>query len=235
MNAAVQEKPSPKMMVGSGGKLDYLVVARQGDVALGVKPNAVLPGKFFGQPGTVWFGARLRSAPSAHLFKDEQQGNVVKLEKKPENHWDCWPNIVWEKQDATRASTEIGVLLRGSLDGTKEEAQQLFKELKGGKLAKKMADYLYEIAGEQNMILSRKEITDWLTENVYAKIAKEIEDTIKRKELFKEEMGKNIGVFGMQAQILKKVYDTVKAKGEEADDEEEEFDEDIDADEDDQE
>lgn len=208
---AVQD--SPKMMRGSSGAFDYLVIARRGDIALGVKPNAIVKGETFGHPGTVWFGSRLRSAPATGMF-DEEPSKVVKLEKKPENLWDAWPNVVWEKKSSERASTVIGVLLKGSLDGTKEEAEAILNEMKDGKLAKRMADYLYELIGSEYMILSRDEISNYLTENVYGKIAASIEKMIKAKMIVEQEMGKNIGVFGMQAQILKKAYEQIQAEEE---------------------
>lgn len=218
MEAASVTKDGPKMMMGTEGKFDYLVIARRGDIALGVKPNFIKSGRIFGQDGTVWFGARLRSASAEGLFEDDPDPKVVKLEKKPESFGAAWPNVVWEKEDNKRASTTIGVLLRGRLDGTVEEANLILKQMKNGEIAKQMADYLYNLVGEQYMILTRDQIAQWLTDTVYSKVAMRFEKSIKKRMAFEEEMGKNIGTFGMQAQILKKAYEKVQAEYEEAED-----------------
>lgn len=200
--------------------MDYLVIARRGDIALGVKPNVIMPGGMFGHPGTVWFGARLRSSSAKPIFGGEgENSNVVSLDKvKVTDFAEAWPNVDWEKKDHERASTTIGSLVPGSLDGSIEEAQKVLDYMKDGKLAKQLADYLYNLVGEQYMILTRDQIAQWLTDTVYGKVAMRLEKSIKKRMAFEEEMGKNIGTFGMQAQILKKAYEKVQAEYEEAED-----------------
>lgn len=215
--AKVQE---PVMMVGTNGYKDYLVIAGKGNVALGIKPNNISPGAAFGHPGTVWFGARLRSARADGLdYKPDGDDNVVKFQKNPENLWDAWPGIVWEKQDEKRASTTIGVLLRGSLDGQIEDAKLLLDKMKSGKLSEQMAEYLAGLAGAENLIMQPDEIADWLTQNVYGKIAGKLEKAIEARQIVEQEMEKSIGTFGMQAQILKKAYAKLQEEVEDVADE----------------
>src|SRR5262245_13656749 len=95
-----------KMMKGSEGKADYMVFARRGGIALGIKMVAVARGESLGVEGTTWFAGRLRSAPSGNLFEEEDQ-KVVKLEKVPDNNWDAWPEVVWEKKAKDRSSTTV--------------------------------------------------------------------------------------------------------------------------------
>ena len=71
-----------KMMRGSGGAMDYAVVARKGNMAFGVKPLAAMPGAARGLPGTTYFVVRVRVAPVGDLFNDDEDGNVVKLGQK---------------------------------------------------------------------------------------------------------------------------------------------------------
>lgn len=210
----------PVMMVGTYGHKDYLVIAGKGNVALGIKPNNISPGAAFGHPGTVWFGARLRSARADGLdYKPDGDDNVVKFQKNPENLWDAWPGIVWEKQDEKRASTTIGVLLRGSLDGQIEDAKLLLDKMKSGKLSEQMAEYLAGLAGAENLIMQPDEIADWLTQNVYGKIAGKLEKAIEARQIVEQEMEKSIGTFGMQAQILKKAYAKLQEEVEDVADE----------------
>lgn len=214
--AKVQE---PVMMVGTNGYKDYLVIAGKGNVALGIKPNNISPGAAFGHPGTVWFGARLRSARTDGMdYKPDGEDNVVKFQKNPENLADAWPGVVWEKQDEKRASTTIGVLLRGTLEGQIEDAKALLDKMKSGKLAEQMAEYLANLAGADNLIMQPDEIAAWLTENVYGKIAGKLEKAIEARKIVEQEMEKNIGTFGMQASILKKAYAKLQEEVDDADD-----------------
>lgn len=210
-----KQAQQPLMMTGTNGYEDYLVIARNGNVALGIKPNDISPGARFGHPGTVWFGARLRSAPAGSLFDGEaDEENVVKFHKNPENLWDAWPEVVWEKKSDKRASTTIGVLLRGTLDGPIGDAQQLLDKMKSGKLSEQMAEYLAGLAGAENLVLTPDEIAAWLTGNVYGKIADKLEKTIEARGIVEQEMEKNIGTFGMQASILKKAYAKLQEEAE---------------------
>jgi hypothetical protein len=200
------EKAEPMMMLGTNGYHDYLVIAGKGDVALGIKPNSIKSGAAFGHPGTVWFGARLRSARiDGQPYTPSESSGA--FQQNPENLWDAWPGVVWEKQDDKRASTTIGVLLRGTLEGSIEEAQALLDKMKSGKLSEQMAEYLSDLAGAENLITQPDEIAAWLTANVYGKIAAGLEKQIEARKIMEVEMEKNIGTFGMQAQILKKAYD----------------------------
>lgn len=199
----------PKMMVGTNGYNDYLCIARVGGVALGIKPNDISPGAKFGHPGTVWFGARLRAAPAGDLFADEDkgEGNVVKMPvKDPASLGSVWPEVVWEKEDAQRASTTIGTLVRGSLDGSIEDAKVILDRMKSGKLSTQMAEYVASLAGLPNLVLTVDDIADWLTENIYGKIATKLEKAIEARGIVEKEMEHSIGTFGMQAQMLKKAY-----------------------------
>lgn len=208
----------PVMMVGTNGYKDYMVIAGKGNVALGIKPNDISPGARFGHPGTVWFGARLRSARADGLdYKPDGEDNVVKFQKNPENLWDAWPGIVWEKKDDKRASTTIGVLLRGSLEGSIADAQALLDKMKSGKLSEQMAEYLVGLAGAENLIMQPDEIAAWLTETVYGKVAAKLEKVIEARGIVETEMEKNIGTFGMQASILKKAYAKLQEEVEDVD------------------
>lgn len=213
------EAQGPKMMLGTNGFHDYFVIARKGNMALGIKPNNISPGTKFGHPGTVWFGARLRSAPAGDLFADENGvDNVVQFQKKFETPGEAWDGVVWEKEDQSRASTTVGALLRGTLEGSLSEAHLVLDEMKGGKLSKKLADYLTELAGPENMIMDADALAAMLTEHVYGKIAAKLEKMVEARQIVEEEMEKSIGTFGMQAQLLKKAYAKLQDEAEDIED-----------------
>lgn len=216
---AVAEK-KPLMMIGTNGFHDYYAIARKGNIAVGIKPNDISPGDRFGHPGTTWFGARLRAAPAGTLFADDKGvDNVVQFQKKFDLPADAFDNVEWEKSNPERASTTIGSLIRGTLMGSLDDAHLVLDEMKDGKLANKLATYLTELLGAENMLMPIPELADMLTEQVYGKIADKLEKMIAARKIVETEMAENIGTFGMQAQVLKKAYAALEdpeGKGEDA-------------------
>jgi hypothetical protein len=84
--------PERKMLVGTGGSLDYLLVKERDETALSIKP--ILGGH--GKTGALFLTrirvARLPSVPN----------------KGQEYDWKTiWPELVWAKIDNSRASVEI--------------------------------------------------------------------------------------------------------------------------------
>jgi hypothetical protein len=210
MSKALNEqstKPAMKLMEGSSTGPTYLPIARKGNVLLGVKPWGLADGGRYGCPQTTYFVAHLRSAPENGLFADEDHGQkVVKLQPNPPNLWDAWPGIDWQSKSKARASTNIGILLRGQFNGDDDDLQAtLLNQIKDGQLSKKMAAYLVKLAGPDNLILSERKITDWL-EAEYAPLIVKITGSIEKVKELKALMTASIGEFGMEGEILKKVY-----------------------------
>jgi hypothetical protein len=195
-----------KMMKGTSGADDYLVVARKGNVVLGVKVLKVVPASPLGAKDHVWFPARLRSAPADTMFDDEPNSNVVKLEKKYDNLAEPWPSITWEKVDEYRASTIVGLILPGRLVANPDEIKEVVNYLSNGEIANKLADYLYNVAGGQNMILTKEEIVNWLQSERYLPMAKSIEKGLKQATVYQEEVNKVVGTFAAHTEILKNAY-----------------------------
>ena len=212
------DAPAPiKLMDGSSSGPTYLPFARRGNVLLGVKPWGIADGGKYGVPDTTYFAARLRSAPENGLFAEEDKAKkVVKLAPNPANLWDAWPGVTWETKGSSRASTTIGVLLRGKFKGDDKGLQKLLlDEISEGKLAAKFAAYLVKIAGSENLIMREAEIAKWL-DSEYVPVIAGITKSLVAIAQVADEMSKNIGVFGMQAAILKKVYSDTKSSGHDA-------------------
>jgi hypothetical protein len=205
--------PAPyKLMDGSSTGPTYLPIARKGNVLLGAKPWGVADGAKYGVPNTTYFAARLRSAPENGLFAEEDAAKkVVKLSANPANLWDAWPGVIWETQGKKRASTTVGVLLRGKFDGNDLALQQLLvDEIAGGKLAGKFAAYLAQLAGADFLLMREAKIAKWLDAE-YAPVLEGIQKSVKAVDMLSSEMTQNIGVFGMQAAVLNKVYKATKS------------------------
>jgi hypothetical protein len=210
-----------KMMTGTSGYQDYLAFARKGNVVLGVKPLGFDNGGKHGVPGTTLFAANLRSAPAGSLFDDDEPQKVVKLVKDPDNFGDAWPEVTWSKKDHKRASTVISSFMPGTMNGTPDEQQKLFEEIDQGKIAGKMAAYLVGLAGKGNLILTEKQLSAWIDEQYKPLIAK-VKLAIEQAKKVQEAIKSNVGTFGMQAAILKKVFDEMHPGHDKAEDIEEE-------------
>ena len=220
------EKATAKMMPGTQSGAPYFAFAKKGNVVLGIKPYGAVNGEKFGVSGTTYFTARLRSAPAGSLFADDAPKTVIKLEKTPENLWDAWPGVTWEKKSPQRASTSVGVFLRGVFSRDHVELQKLLEQLKDGRMTTQMADYLIGVAGVDHLIVTKRELQQWL-ESQYKPLVDKVVDAIEKSKQVSEAMEEQVGVFGMQAAILKKVYgETAEAEeGDSAKDAEPEVDE----------
>ena len=207
------ETPSEvKLMQGSSTGATYFPFARKGNVLLGIKPEGAANGHKWGLSDCTYFAARLRSAPEAGLFADEDaQKKVVKLIHNPENLWDAWPSVVWEKKDASRASTTIGVFVKGQFNGDKRALDALIGEISHAKLSIKMAKYLFEIAGKENAICTVEELSTRL-EDQFHPFFDRIMEHVAAANAITSELRAHVGHFNMQAALLKKVYDATHPK-----------------------
>ena len=200
------EQNQVKLMPGTSGPSRYFPFARKGNVLLGIRPQHIADGEAMDIEGTTYFAARLRSAPEDGLFAAEDAAKtVVSFPNNPPNLWDAWPGVTWEKASPKRASTTVGVLLNGKFKGTDEERKTLIDQIGHGQLTGKMAEYLIELAGHENMIVGYRELKAWL-DTQYNPIIESILDSIEKHEKLKVAAKESIGVFGMQAALMQKVY-----------------------------
>jgi hypothetical protein len=209
-----EETSQRKMMPGSdGGK--YFPFARQGNVLLGVRLQMIESGSRYGADNITYFTLRLRSAPENGLFADEDKAKkVVKLAKNPENLWDAWPGVVWEKKDKSRASTTVGVFEHGSFRSKDPVAlKTLLGNISEGKLAEKLTSHLVDLAGEKNLVCRRSELKAFLDEGFGPVIAK-IVDNIKKYETMSEAIQENVGSVMMHAALVKKLFGEQPANSE---------------------
>jgi hypothetical protein len=211
-------KQEPKLMPGTTSAPSYFPFARKGNVLLGIKPMGVARGSAFGVKGATYFAARLRSAPENGLFAEADAAQkVVQFKANPANLWDAWPGVEWEKKDESRASTTVGVFLRGEFDGDEASKKELLGAIDDGKLTAKLTEYLVSLAGAENMICAERQLIGWLNEH-YDPIVKKILTKIEQARKVQEALEANIGVFDMQQAILKKVYAETADKAPDAED-----------------
>lgn len=202
------KKPTPIMVMGTRGNLDYLAFARKGDIALSVKPNQIKSGAAFGAAGTVWIGARLRAAEAPDQLPElpvTAPSNVVQFDKDQTLPGSPWTAVTWEKQHPLRCSTTIGGLFPGSMDST-ADCLKLVADLESGAVATKMAEYLVQMAEGGDLFLTVEQLAEQLQDAYFAKIAADSRKALEVQQKVNDSMKSSIGSFGMQAQLLKAAY-----------------------------
>ena len=147
---------------------------------------------------------------------EDAKQKVVKLQPNPPNLWDAWPGVTWEKKSSERASTTVGIFVKGRFKGDGEQGlTTLLGEIGEGKLACKLTEYLFSIAPEFTLC-RQKALKAWLDAQYEPIIASIMGSLAKQKEL-QSVMASTVGNFSMQAALLKKVYGKTQTEDEEAD------------------
>ena len=190
--------PKHDMVQGTGGKADYLLVAHKGSIGLGLKPNVIAPDA---SVGTTYIGARIRSVMVPdHILPQDSVVHFSHLSLALDT---AWPTVTWEKVNDIRASTQIGMHLMGTPDSNPE---LLWAAMKNRKMATDMADYLIGVVGAETLHVTREELIAWI-DTIYAPATKMIQRHVEVARRIAAEIESTIGVFGMQAAMIKKVYD----------------------------
>jgi hypothetical protein len=89
--------------------------------------------------------------------------------------------------------------------GDEAGLKELLANIGDGKLAAKMAHYLFELAGPTNAICRESVLGAWLEEE-FKPVMEGIVKALAKQQELQTEMKATIGNFGMQAALLKKVY-----------------------------
>lgn len=189
------------MMIGTDGKPDYLLFARKGMIGLGVKPNLIAEGK---AKGTTYIGLRLRSAPLPEgAIPDD---GVVNFQHMKLGLQDAWPEVEWEKADAERASTSIGMLVKGT---PKTAAKELLTALGPDKLPQQITDYLITLCGEEHLTMPKEVIRQWL-QDFYKPIVDKLKGIIALEQSYMGQLEGSVGSFAMSAKLLKAAHNSVE-------------------------
>ena len=165
MSRIANELPEPKWMNGSGSmsKKTYMVVARRGDICLGIKLEGMVPGDKLKMPGKTYLLFRVRSARQPDLFAEEDaQQKVVPLNGNMGLD-EAWPNFTFDVVNSSRASAAVGVFIDGSL---LEDPAAFCEKFIDGDYVGKSIDYVLSRAGEDNVILPRDVIVETFTEKL---------------------------------------------------------------------
>ncbi len=196
-----------RMMPGSDTGNTYLLIGRKGNMAVGIKPETFKSGGDFGSPGNTWFGAKLRVAPGGTILASEEKTVVTMKDKIVyEKPADAFPTIKWSKSDPTRASTVLGILLKGDIAGGSEGMLAFVDHLTTGKLSSKVATYMIDLIGGENLLIDRQDIVDWF-DSQFIPVANQMKKKMAVHEEFVSQL--EIGNFGIHVDMLKKAYEKV--------------------------
>lgn len=195
------------MVNGSTSHKSYAVFARKGNMLLCIKPYGVSDGDRSGVEGTTYIGLRLRAAPIGQTFagEDKASGVVTSIgdHKQFEKPADAWPEIEWEKSSPDRASAGVGVFLRGN---ARKDPEALIAKFKDSDVLMDFANYLFGLAGEgATTVCTPRDLRRFLD----AKLTPAIEQmiaSVKVAQEFSAALNEQVGVFGFQGAILKKLH-----------------------------
>lgn len=195
-----------RFLDGTSSSKSYLIIARRGDIALGIRPLGIGDGGGMGVPGKSYLHARLRSTKApvgmAAQYASDGAQKVVKLGDQKLGFDEAWPELEFAKQDKERASTIVGVFLRGSL---RHEPATVIARLEEEDFLLKMAMYVAERVGPENMIMRPIAIAAWLHEQLDPMLGK-IKGQIAASAEFAQHVEEHVEVFGFQAALLNKLY-----------------------------
>ena len=199
--------PTSYIMVdGTTGPKSYTAFARKGNVIFSFRPNAITPGEKAGVPKTVYVGIRLRGSFEPEVIAEEL--NVLNPEPTFMRPSDALSTMTWETDKSKHCASQVSIFLQGSL---KDNAAELFPQFEGGEVAAKLADYLASLFKEEELILTPVQIATFIQETFEPGIDA-IKSWLEKQKQIQEAMASSVGTVGIQAQILKKLFEQTKPK-----------------------
>lgn len=198
------KKTNLPLVTGSSGYKNYLAFAKNGKYVMSIKLAAAASGaKFTGKDDTTLFAARLRSAVAGDVFPDAEE-TVIGFRTIPQTPAEGWPHVLWDAKNDQRAATTVSIILNGTPNDDAGIAL-LLSQIDNKQLATKLADYLISVAGENNLRVSRDDmIADF--DAYYTGFITAMKARLAAIEAKKKALEANIGVFAIQAELLKAAY-----------------------------
>jgi hypothetical protein len=155
-----------RLMDGTSSQQSYAILARRGDVFLGIKFSGLAEGKQFGLPDKAYLNVFMRSARNeslaAELDLKKSADNVVHL-AQPQFALDAaWPSFTFERVNAERASLVIGLFIQGAVDTA---IPDVLARIRNGDLFRKLVAHVITAAGPDNCIVKEETAAGWLSDH----------------------------------------------------------------------
>ena len=201
------------LMDGTDSQSSYAVVARRGDIFLGIQLSGLIDGLILGLPGKTYLSARVWSARNQELAEqlDAQNSaiNVVGLFQQLLALDGAWPNFSFDKLDGQRASLGIGLFIQGSL---LHQPVAVLSQLEKPDLVRKLVDYVIDKVGPEHRIARAKAAAAWLFTKIkptldhLREIIKHGQIAEQTKKEFKATVEHALEVVAPYPQQLKAIY-----------------------------
>jgi hypothetical protein len=148
-------------MGGTSSQQSYAVVARRGDVFLGIKFSGLADGAQFGLPDKAYLNVLLRSARNQNLAAELNLERHADL-AKPHFALDAaWPGLTFERVNVEGASLVIGLFIRGSLG---KDMPAILARIRNDNLFRKLVAHAVTAAGPDHCIADQERVACWLSD-----------------------------------------------------------------------
>jgi len=144
-------------MDGSTSKKSYLKISQMGNMAVGLKILGLAPSEVFGVTGQTIFAYKIRVAPDTAT---PQQGQIYAMPAE------AFPNIEWQKSDATRASLGLSMFFPASLTTDSTAGAEIILERLESSLAERIYTDIAQHIGEEYIRENRETIITWLDQEI---------------------------------------------------------------------
>jgi hypothetical protein len=156
--------PGLRLLDGTSSKQSYAIVARRGDVFLGIKFSGLTEGEEFGVTDRSYLHVLLRSARNENLAAEldlkAPTDNVVQF-VQPQLALDAaWPGLSFDKVNDERASVMVGQFIQGSLD---KDVPDVLARIRKGDLFRKLVAHAVAAAEPENCIVMQETAASWLS------------------------------------------------------------------------
>jgi hypothetical protein len=160
---SIDRSPDLHFLDGTSSTQSYVVVARRGNVFLGIRFTGLEDGAQFGLPDKTYVRVRMRSARSPNLAAELDTAtnakNVVPLVQPQLTPGDAWPQLKFEKVDGERASLVVGLFIQGSVA---TDPAVVLARIRKGDLFEKLVAYTTAHAGAENCVTGEQVVSCWL-------------------------------------------------------------------------
>lgn len=202
------------MVRGTEWGLDYLALARRGNVVLAGKPLGMVDGAKADKPGNLGFVVRLRSADMSAYFNDTKAVDDVPVDAA----WskiNSWAKVATSNIDKRAYASTLVVRYVDGFDG--ELGEFLKALMQDGKLVVLMRHFLLSFTtGADSLLVTEEQLSAWLCDNYYPEFMKIIKFGAASQKVKggTPNMGEN-NVFGAQMSLLNKLNKDKKPQDEE--------------------
>lgn len=150
---------NPLFINGTSSKHSYIVIARRGDVVLGLRPLGLAPGKVMGLEDRTILQVRLRSAKiTPEIEQALQSGDNVVSFSKATGYADAWPKIQFSKLDDQRASMILLTPIRGDITGSNK--YEMLEKLIKGQFVEALASKVCDLAEPEHVVVRSMLVAD---------------------------------------------------------------------------